>query len=249
MLISVGIVFFLWFFVPPFRTGNFHIGSYTGTALSVAVLAYGILFDKINALISRIWRHFLGKCVLGLIVLVLVAILGLAVACMVAMGSGYNKSAPPKSTVVVLGCHVYPSGPSRTLRARLNSAYDYLIDNPDSCCIVCGGQGNNEPCTEASAMYEYLTDKGIDPARLFLEDTSTDTLENLRNARAIINENNLNPQVSIVTNDYHMYRALRYATSTGYENPGAISTPTLWWLFPGFYIREMYGILEMWILR
>ena len=89
---------------------------------------------------------------------------------------------------IVLGALVNPDGqPSAALAARCDTAADLLTANPDSKAVLCGGQGGNEPCTEADSMYAYLTEqKGIDPARLLREDQSTNTIENLANARTLI---------------------------------------------------------------
>ena len=52
--------------------------------------------------------------------------------------------------IIVLGAQVRADGPSKVLKHRLNTAIDYLEKNPETICIVSGGQGYNEPCTEAS---------------------------------------------------------------------------------------------------
>ena len=89
---------------------------------------------------------------------------------------------------IVLGALVNPDGqPSAALAARCDTAAELLAENPDSKAVLCGGQGSNEPCTEADSMFAYLTEqKGVDPARLLREDASTNTIENLENARTLI---------------------------------------------------------------
>ncbi len=52
-------------------------------------------------------------------------------------------------------------GPSRVLQMRLDKAYDYLTENPDTIVIVSGGQGPDEHVSEAQGMYDYLVEKGI----------------------------------------------------------------------------------------
>ena len=244
-----GSIIFAWFFLPPIYTGNFHIGAYTGSGIGAVLVLYGVFFFKVNALIARIWQFLVGKVVLLFIGLCLAVIIGFAAACIFSMAGAGNKEYKEDATVVVLGCHVYSYGPSLTLKGRLDTALEFLQAHPGSSCIVCGGQGKNEPMTEASAMYEYLAGKGIDPSRLYMDDTSRDTIENLSNALDIIGSEKLNSDIVIVTNDYHMYRAQRYAASIGFESPGAVGSSTLWWLFPGLTVREMYGIMEMWLVN
>lgn len=64
--------------------------------------------------------------------------------------------------LVVLGAQVRPDGsPSTVLHYRLDTAADYLRENPSTRCVVSGGKGANEPCSEAEAMARYLESCGI----------------------------------------------------------------------------------------
>ena len=47
------------------------------------------------------------------------------------------------------------------LRDRLDEALDYLEDHPDMTVVVSGGQGPDEPTSEAQAMADYLTAHGV----------------------------------------------------------------------------------------
>ena len=254
IIIFAGLVLFAWCFFPCLGTGNFHIGGITGAGLGAALALYGIFMDQVNDFLCSFWKAAFGKIVIILVSLIAAAILSLACACIISMVSSSSRIVDPEAdpdsgaTVLVLGCKVYSYGPSRSLTSRLGSALEYLKAHPDSSVIVCGGQGKNEPCSEASAMGSYLLENGIAKERIFLEDESIDTHENLANACGIINNNGLNPQTVIVTSDYHIYRALKIAEDAGLTSPSAVSASTLWWLFPSLSIREMYGILEMWFL-
>lgn len=160
-----------------------------------------------------------------------------------------SENDPDESrTVIVLGARVYENRLSTALKYRLDAAYEYLVDHPLSTCIVTGGQGDNEPCTEASLMYAYLIERGIDESRIYIEDESTDTVENIRYSIKIIQENTLNDRVAIVTSDYHIYRSLVYAEREGLDAVG-VPSATQWWIYPVSVVREMYGILEQWFLK
>ena len=67
--------------------------------------------------------------------------------------------------IIVLGAQMKEKGPSAVLKFRLDKAYEYLTANENTVCIVSGGQGRNEPCSEAEGMYQYLTGRGIEPDR------------------------------------------------------------------------------------
>lgn len=66
---------------------------------------------------------------------------------------------PDLDYVIVLGASVKPEGVSRTLKLRLDKAAEYAKQNPSTMLILSGGQGADEPCTEASAMRQYLAEK------------------------------------------------------------------------------------------
>ena len=53
--------------------------------------------------------------------------------------------------MIILGCRVMPGGePSILLQDRLDTALDYLDDHPEMTVVVSGGQGSNEPTSEAA---------------------------------------------------------------------------------------------------
>ena len=54
--------------------------------------------------------------------------------------------------VIVLGAKVKEEGISKSLKARLDKAIEYSQDNPGTVLILSGGQGPDEPVSEAKAM-------------------------------------------------------------------------------------------------
>ena len=94
--------------------------------------------------------------------------------------------------------------------------------------------------------YEYLTEHGIAPERIYMEDKSTSTRENIKFSAQIIEQNDLPDGMNIVTNEFHEYRAKRIAEKQGIDT-GSIAGSTAWWLLPTYYVREMAGILYEWI--
>ena len=155
-----------------------------------------------------------------------------------------NPTAP---TLVVLGAGLDGDRPSLTLIARLQTALEYLNENPHAVAVVTGGQGAYETVTEASAMAKWLTQKGVDPSRIYLEDLSTDTRENLRNARALMEQEGLSQPIAVVSNSFHLYRARILAEKAGFEEVQTLSAPVpkvpLRWLTASVYLREYCSIL------
>lgn len=58
--------------------------------------------------------------------------------------------------LIVLGAQMKTGGPSKALQYRLDEACRYLDENPGIKVIVSGGQGTDEPVSEAQGMYDYL---------------------------------------------------------------------------------------------
>lgn len=121
--------------------------------------------------------------------------------------------------MIVLGAKVNGDRPSRMLADRLNAAAAYLDKHPQAACVVSGGQGSDEAYSEASVMQKYLVEKGIDPARIYLEDRSTNTHENLENSLQLIRQEGLCDTVVIATQVFHQYRAATLG-SAGRMLPG-----------------------------
>ena len=144
--------------------------------------------------------------------------------------------------LIVLGAQVFEDRPSLVLKYRLDKAAEYLKSHPDTKCIVSGGQGPNEPFSEAYGMSRYLIDAGISEDRIFLEDTSMNTSENLENCLKMLPENH--GKVGIVTNNFHIFRALRIAKKKGYDDVCGIVAPSKPFYLPTNLLREFVGVTK-----
>lgn len=100
-------------------------------------------------------------------------------------------------------------GPSVSLWDRICAAYTYLDEHPNVVAVLSGGQGTDEPITEAECMYRELVNLGIDPQRLWMEEDATSTWENLNFSLDLIEEKTgERPQkLGVLSSEYHLYRA------------------------------------------
>lgn len=162
--------------------------------------------------------------------------------------SGFRNSEKENlDYIIVLGSQVKPSGPAVVTRLRLQRAYEYAVNNPDTIIIVSGGQGSNEPATEASVMKEYLVDKGIDESRIIMEDKSTNTSENLQFSMALV-DGLQDSSVGIVSSEFHIFRARAIAKKCGYTDTYGIPARSVRLYLPNNMIRESVGILKDFLL-
>lgn len=144
--------------------------------------------------------------------------------------------------VIVLGAQVYENGPSAVLKYRLDAAYEYLENNPDTICIVSGGQGYNEPFPEAEGMKNYLVQKGIASERILEESTSRNTIENISNSMQFLDA--ANDSVGIVSNNFHVFRAVGIAKKQGIVHAEGVAADTHWFYLPNNMFREFFGVVK-----
>lgn len=142
--------------------------------------------------------------------------------------------------IIVLGAAVKGERPSVALRERILAAYDYLEKNPDTVAVLSGGQGKGENISEAECMRRELTARGIDESRLILEDKSTSTSENIKNTLDIIGDDYAS--LAVVTNNFHVYRALRLVFAQTDIKTYAISAPFRNPIVLHYMVREFIGL-------
>lgn len=179
---------------------------------------------------------------LGFYVLLTIGISALTVLCSMVGKEFHAKGEKNLDYIIVLGAQVKENGPSVVLKYRLDAAIDYLNENPDTICIVSGGQGHNETRSEAEGMHEYLIANEIEKERILLEDQSSNTVENIKYSKLLL-EKTYNG-VGIVTNNFHTFRAVQLAKAQGLENVCGIAAKSTVLYLPNNVLRECLGIVK-----
>ena len=186
-----------------------------------------------------------SKAVIRLLTILLVVFLIVfAVTEGVIISASFGSPETDCGYLLVLGAKVNPGGPSLALRNRIDAAYDYLEAHPDCTAILSGGQGPDEPMTEAQCMYNELVAMGIDPARLWLEDQSTTTWENMKFSRAMLEEKTgtAPEQIALLSNEFHLFRAQLFARRFGFDPVGVPASTSLPVLKINYFIREAVAV-------
>lgn len=152
--------------------------------------------------------------------------------------------------VVVLGAKVRETGPSASLWDRIYGARDYLEAHPEVIAIVSGGQGADEPMTEAKAMYEKLVELGIDENRIWIEDKATSTWENLNFSLNLIQEKTGSrpDNIGIVSSEYHLFRASLFADACGVDSVLIPAQTSRFSQKINHFMREVAGVWHYLIL-
>ncbi len=216
------------------RSGSYFYLIWGAGGICFIGLALMIKFDWWSQFPLLLRRGILGLAAIGILLFMVVE------GCIFAH---YNdKGRDNLDYIIVLGAQMKPAGPSAVLKFRLDAAYEYLTANEGTVCVVSGGQGSNEPCTEAEGMYRYLVEKGISPERILLEDKSTDTSENIAYSVQLIG--GTDASVGIVTNNFHVFRGVMLARHAGFENACGISARSNIYFQPNNLVREFFGVMK-----
>jgi uncharacterized SAM-binding protein YcdF (DUF218 family) len=149
--------------------------------------------------------------------------------------------------MIVLGCQVKSWGPSILLQDRINTAAEYLLDHPDTLVIASGGQGPDEPMSEAQAIRDGLAALGVEEERIYLEDQSHNTSQNLTCSRAILEELEVPVEgnVLVVSNGFHLARVRLLAERYGLGEVSTLAAPSSHW--PSrlkMYLREPLALVK-----
>ncbi|MBE6701632.1 MAG: SanA protein [Ruminococcaceae bacterium] len=121
--------------------------------------------------------------------------------------------------VLVLGCRVFSDGtPSGMLEDRLTVGVD-LVKREVSNTILMSGDHGTENYDEVNAMRNFALEKGIPIERIFMDHAGFCTYDSLYRAKEVFGAK----KVVVVTQEYHLYRALYIAKELGLEAFGVSS--------------------------
>ena len=244
MLIVVFGLLFVWCVVPAF----FHIVS-IGVISSSLVMLTVCLTALFWHLIDRrwTWKKAAVVSLAGLLFAACVVAFSIVSGLMLKASLTAVPSGCADYTVVVLGCKAHGSEPSWMLSDRLAKAYSILTANPDVKCVVTGGKGDDEQYTEAYVMKKYLMDRGIPEERIYTEELSENTEQNLLYTRSLIELNGLSENIVIVTDRFHELRARMWAEKSGFRHIYSGCCETRIYLVTGYWFREMFGLARLYI--
>lgn len=170
---------------------------------------------------------------------------GLALVGAVCVCAHLPRRAQNADCLIVLGAKVHPDGRlSHSLQYRCEAALRARQAGVARVIIACGGRGGNEPCTEAEAMRRFMLERGLPAADVICEDRSTNTVENLRNARAFMEAHGFR-RAALVTSDYHLTRALWIARDAGLDVCGISAASPL---RPLHYLKARLRESVSWLL-
>ena len=213
---------------------NLHTGVFLTYALGLLFLLAGVFHPVLPKWIRILF--YAGVCLAAVFVGALL------------LYGNLDTATYDEDVVLILGAGIRGEALNPHLQNRLDAALAYYGQNPDAVFVVSGGQGNGEGIPESLAMERYLLAKGIPAERILQENQATSTKENIRYAKELLDGYLDAPyRVTIITSDYHVYRATRIAKETGWDRVTHCggATPLVLLLPNG--LRECLAVVEQWL--
>ena len=187
---------------------------------------------------SNIKKLFLGlSCVILAVIILFGAVCVVPIACNVTVLSVYKNirkdfSGEQYDCILVLGAGLRPDGsPSDMLSDRLDVAIE-LYNEGVSDVILLSGDHSSFDYNEVAAMEIYCLEHDIPPSAIIKDGKGYSTYESMLNLK---NEGKYK-KIVVVTQKYHLYRAVYIAEKLGFDAYGADAALRL---YRGQFLRDL----------
>ncbi len=223
--------------------------GYSFTALVCLCIIGIILFYGFMPMVGRVLPRFARVCTIVFTLALICGLILFGVTEYFIIRASFGTPEAQVDYLVVLGAKVRQDGPSVSLWDRIYETVSYLNAHPDTIAIVSGGQGEDEPITEAKSMHDELVKLGISEDRIWMEYKATSTDENLRYSLDLIEEKTgRRPQtLGVLSSEYHLFRASLMAKKLGVEFVGVPAKTTKITQLINHAMREVAGVWHFYI--
>lgn len=138
--------------------------------------------------------------------------------------------------ILVLGCGIHADGsPSRMLADRLSRSVELYELQAAPKLLMSGDHGSAE-YNEVATMREYALERGVPSEDIFMDHAGFSTYDSMYRAKEVFGAD----KIIIVTQDYHLYRAIYIAQELGMEAYGVAAQDIR---YSGQTMRDMREIL------
>lgn len=193
--------------------------------------------DKAKRIRKRLFKIF--------IVLVIIGIVGICAAFGISefvKSSVSDRLITPEAAaelsdidcIIVLGCRVNGGTPSPMLSDRLTRGVE-LYDMSAAPKLLMSGDHGRVSYDEVNAMKQFAIDKGVPSEDVFMDHAGFSTYETMYRAKEVFAAK----RVIIVTQKYHLYRAVYIAEQLGLEAYGVDSDLQSYIKQPYYNAREI----------
>ena len=131
-----------------------------------------------------------------------------------------TDGARPAQAIVVLGTAQYNGWPGPVFQARLDHALQLWREGFAPLLVVTGGKMPGDGYTEAEAAWAYLTNAGVPPEAIVMENAATDTRESMKGVAAVLEPMGID-DVILVSDGFHIFRSRLMARDVGLHATGS----------------------------
>ena len=135
--------------------------------------------------------------------------------------------------IIVLGCGVRGDTPTALLSDRLDAAIE-LYNMGAAPKILMSGDHGRDGYDEVNVMRKYAMDRGVPSEDIFMDHAGFSTYETMYRAKSIFGIDS----AVVVTQEYHLYRALYDARAMGITCVGTEATGHVFSAQPMWNFRE-----------
>lgn len=192
---------------------------------------------------NQTWVNFFANCLAFYISYFFIMLFFFAV------GSLVNIYYPKQKTydyIIILGAGLIKDKITPLLKSRIDlgiKEYNRIKSNGKTPkIIVSGGQGNDEKISEGEAMGKYLLEQNIPQEDIIVENKSLNTYQNLLYSKQLMLDQNASNL--IITNKFHLFRALLLSKKLKMDSDGAGSKTKLYFSLNAL-IREFVGVIVL----
>lgn len=174
---------------------------------------------------------------------VILALLAMLVTGCMIMFRGFG-SKDPFTYMIVLGTTVDGTEPSPMLNDRIKAAARYMEENHHVIAIATGYQAEGAEISEAQCIFNGLTERGISPDRIRIDDRATSTRENFQYALELLEEElgRVPKNIGVLSSEFHLLRAKMIAKDHGIDAITIAAHTSDSKAFMTYFVREIFMV-------
>ncbi|MDB5036329.1 MAG: hypothetical protein JWQ98_3570 [Chlorobi bacterium] len=228
-----------------------YIGAYAGYIgyLLFKAVELGIFVSTLRFPSRTFWRKAVGVAIFAASLTVGTFVVVIAMVLISPIGSSIIEQPRQEYDAgVILGAAVWSNDrPSPVLRERINKGYDLLKNGTVQFLVLTGGHAPNE-LPEAEVGRRELLKLGADPTRIVLETSTSSTLEQIIFIRDQLQKKQGWSSFIIVSDQFHLKRALEICQFNDIEALGVSSESPLGPQNLALYhLRESVALVLYWL--
>lgn len=236
LFILILIIMFIYNGIKLLRKEGTRWENFLSLGMGILLVLLFIVFPLLNRVSNQPWLNIIYLFLLMTIIYTIAMMLMYTLTSLINL---INRPHPHLDYIVVLGAGLTGKRVTPLLASRINRGIEVYHAHPGSKLIMTGGQGPREEIAEAIAMTNYARKQGVPQKDIIIEDKARNTKENIAFSHHLMKTGS---KFCIVTNSYHVYRALVLAKRQHLQCIG-YGAKTKWYFTLNAFIREFIAYL------